>query len=221
LNKSLRLPNRAIAEENRTMNIGVLFVPAESTQGFVEFAYGTDLSNVLKELGDVELLAAIDAPNKAKYSKDRATELRAALVHLRTAHTSFRKILDTGGMKGGMTDVYRYGYARNRAVWVSLIRAVIYNHYDEQHSVVECLVDATHAWNMYATSVNTEDDWQKLAGGLVYFGTGKAWIDIARNSVRARLGTAPKLFAITRTELTRFYELFDLEFNGTSEVDFA
>lgn len=201
------------------MNIEILFVPVQSAESFMEFAYGGDLSNVLKELGDVEVLSAIDAISKAKHSNNPDAELAAALVHLRTAHTAFRKIIDTRGIKGGMTDLWRYGYARNRAVWISLIRAVIYRHFDEQHSLDACLVDATREWNLQTSGGPIDETTgEDILGTLLYMGSGKMWIDFARNYTREKLGSAPKQYPITREEMVRFYSLLGRVFDGDTKI---
>jgi hypothetical protein len=112
-----------------------------------EIVFNENLNQILSTLGDVEFEAALDAFKKARMSHRPESEIQACLVHLSTAHISFRKLYDGNSLKRMSLTYKTYIYARNRDIWSCLLRAICYHCRGEHLSFVECLGDVEYAWN--------------------------------------------------------------------------
>lgn len=177
-----------------------------------DFIRGGAMVEILSEMGDVEFESAIDALDKAKRSVNPEAEVRAALVHLRSAHFAFRKVLDVKGVKRGVQTIEAFLHARNRDVWVSLLRALCYHHLGEPNSTEDCLADAKVAWNKIVDYLSDEtgrtvgffNPFKVLEGFLkdmksLFFGDDDKWI-------------------ISYSEMDSFHKKLGHEFKGIKTV---
>ncbi|MEM7342030.1 MAG: hypothetical protein AAF467_25540 [Actinomycetota bacterium] len=190
-------------------SISALMSAMKSGHGLVSFVDGGDLANLLQKMGDVEFEAARDALVKAQTSNEPDHEIRAALVHLSSAHHAYRKVLEVKGVRAGLRDATALDHARNRDIWACLLRAACYQRVGERQHAKSCLRDASEAWDLIISAWS--DSKTQSTAALNPFHILRTFVEDVKYWVS---GDADADFRIEYADMVDLYAQFGISFEG-------